>query len=347
MIGELGGMLASRKPTVLDVAKMASVSPSTVSRCLRGGNYVSDDVLRRVTEAVRLLQYEPNDIARSLRGDRTNSVGAIFPQIANPYFSRCVQQIELEATRQGSSVILLTHQEDPERQSRQLAVLRRARTDGVILTAAPGSNMDTLKQEVGDMPIVALDRPLWDEADVIMLRHREAARQATLHLLGHGLTNIVCVTANPSIYSFRERISGYKQAMKESGQKPNVISALDYNALEEAIREALRFRPGVEAVLSLSNMATVSALKAARSPSRKRTRQLALIGFDDADLATFVIPALTVMVQPTEEMAHESVELLFNRINRNGSHAVQRILSEGRLIRRESCGCVADGNPAQ
>lgn len=332
--------MPSRKPTVLDVAKIAAVSPSTVSRCLRGGSYVSDDVRRRVTEAVHLLQYEPNEIARSLRGDRTNSIGVIFPQIANPYFSRCVQRIEMEATRQGSSVILLTHQEDPERQSKQLAVLRRARTDGVILTAAPGSDMGRLKQEVGDMPIVALDRPLWDEADVIMLEHREAARQATLHLLAHGLHRIACVTANPSVYSFSERLQGYKQAMQESGQKPIVITAPDYGALEVAIGTALRSQPGLGAVLSLSNMATVSAMKAAQTTQSHRDRPTALLGFDDVDLATLVSPAITVMVQPTEQMAHDSVELLFRRINGETPLAVQRIRSEGTLIRRESCGCV-------
>ena len=332
--------MTSRRPTVLDVAKVAAVSPSTVSRCLRGGGYVSDDVRRRVTEAVQFLRYEPNDIARSLRGDRTNSIGAIIPQIANPYFSRCVQKIEHEATRQGSSVILLTHQEDPERQSRQLAVLRRARIDGVILTAAPGTNMDSLKQEIADIPVVALDRPLWDEADVIMLQHRKAAFQATRHLLGHGLSKIACVTANPSIYSFRERINGYKQAMRQDGQQPNVISAPDYGELEQAIDEALRTRPAIEAVLSLSNMATVSVLRAVQPYAKKRRRPLPLIGFDDVDLATLVSPSLTVMVQPTEQMAHDSVELLFNRINKSGSSDVRRIESEGTLICRQSCGCV-------
>ena len=343
MLSNCGGCLASRRPTVLDVAKVAAVSPSTVSRCLRGGGYVSDDVRQRVTKAVQLLQYEPNDIARSLRGDRTNSIGAIIPQIANPYFSRCVQKIELEATRQGSSVILLTHQEDPERQSRQLAVLRRARIDGVILTAAPGSDMDALRQEVADIPIVALDRPLWAEADVIMLQHREAAFQATLHLLGHNLSKIACVTANPSIYSFRERIDGYKQAMRQSGLKPNVISAPDYNELEKSIREALLARTAIDAVLSLSNMATVSALRAMQSSAKTRRRPLPLIGFDDVDLATLVTPSLTVMVQPTEQMAHDSVELLFSKINKSGSTEVQRIESEGTLIRRQSCGCVPAG----
>ena len=328
--------MSSRRPTVLDVASLAGVAPSTVSRCLRGGSYVSADVRRRVSEAVKHLKYEPNHVARSLRGARTNSIGAVFPQIANPFFSRCVQQIEREATRQGSSVILLTHQEDPQRQSEQLSVLRRARADGVILAAAPGSDMETLREELGQMPVVALDRTLWEDADVITLDHREAARQATVHLLDHGYTQIDCVTANPTVYSFHQRILGYKQAMQAAGLKPKVFTSPDYAVLETVIRNAIHVAPGLNALLSLSNMATIAALKAMRSEHRK----IALIGFDDVDLATLVSPTITVMVQPTEQMAHDSVELLFRKINGDLSRATACTQSMGYLVRRESCGCV-------
>jgi LacI family transcriptional regulator len=309
---------------------------------MHGRSYVSADVMRRVNEAVMLLKYEPNEVARSLRGARTNSIGAVFPQIANPYFSRCVQQIELEATRQGSSVILLTHQEDPERQSKQLAVLRRARADGVILSAAPGTDMEKLRQEVGQMPIVALDRPLWDDADVIMLQHREAGRQATLHLLEHGSREIACVTASPTVYSFHERIIGYRQAMEGAGLEAQIIASFDYGALETSIGEGLRLRPHLDALLSLSSMATVAALKA----MQRVERRIALIGFDDVELATLVNRPLTVMVQPTEMMARDSVDLLFRRIQGKGGPAVQRIQSAGQLIVRQSCGCLVHGDDA-
>jgi LacI family transcriptional regulator len=331
--------LSSRKPTVLDVARVASVAPSTVSRCLRGGPYVSDEVRKRITDAVQSLGYEPNEIARSLRGGRTKSIGVVFPQIANPYFSRCVQEIELEATRQGWSVILLTHQEDPERQSKQLAVLRRSRADGVILTASPDSNMEKLRQELGSTPVVALDRPLWAGADVVMLKHGEAARTATTHLLKHGLREIVCVTANPSIYSFKERIAGYESAMLHAKLHANVITANDYEMLEMLVgRSVLKGKKPI-GLIALSNMATVSALKAIREVQAKGLRKIGLIGFDDADLAVLVQPAITVMVQPTDVMARESVRLLFKRIGADKSLPIQRVELPGTLIKRSSCGC--------
>lgn len=330
--------MSSQRPTVLDVASLAGVAPSTVSRCLRGGSYVSTDVRQRVAAAVKLLKYEPNHVAQSLRGARTNSIGAVFPQIANPFFSRCVQQIEREATRQGSSVILLTHQEDPQRQSEQLSVLRRARADGLILAAAPDSDMQKLREELGEMPIVALDRTLWADADVITLDHREAARQATVHLLEHGYTQIDCVTANPTVYSFHQRILGYNQAMQTAGLMPKVITSSDYAELETVVRDAIHIAPGLNALLSLSSMATIAALKAMRLEQRR----IALIGFDDVDLSTLVSPSITVMVQPTEQMAHDSVELLFRKINGDPERSSTRIQSMGCLVRRESCGCVPE-----
>jgi LacI family transcriptional regulator len=332
--------VSSRKPTVLDVAKLAQVGASTVSRCLRGGPYVSEDVRRRIMDAVHVLGYEPNEVARSLRGGRTKSIGVVFPQIANPYFSRCVQEIELEATRQGSSVILLTHQEDPERQSQQLAVLRRSRADGVILTAAPDSDMERLRHELGSMPVVALDRPLWQGADVVMLRHREAAKLATRHLLEHGIHEIACVTANPGIYSFQERILGYEQAMLKAGENVTVIAAADYGALQTAVRKALKRRPKLGALLALSGMATVSALKAIREVQADHARKVAVIGFDDADLAVLVQPAITVVVQPTDLMARESVRLLFKRIGVGRSLPELRVQLDAELVQRNSCGCV-------
>jgi LacI family transcriptional regulator len=332
--------MSSRKPTVLDVAKVANVGASTVSRCLRGGPYVSEEVRQRIMDAVHQLGYEPNEVARSLRGGRTKSIGVIFPQIANPYFSRCVQEIELEATRQGSSVILLTHQEDPERQSRQLAVLRRSRADGVILVVAPDSDMDKLRHELGGMPVVALDRPLWEGADVVMLRHVDAAKLATQHLLEHGIEEIACVTANPSVFSFQERMQGYEQAMQAAGRKATVIATADYGALQTAVRKRLIRRPRLGALFALSSMATVSAIKAIREVQAEHPREIALIGFDDVDLASLVQPPISVVVQPTDLMARESVRLLFRRISADAPLAVQRIELYAELVRRNSCGCL-------
>ncbi|SNT38278.1 transcriptional regulator, LacI family [Granulicella rosea] len=331
--------MRSSRPTVLDVARLAGVGASTVSRCLRGGPHLRPEVQERILRAIAELGYEPNEVARSLRGGRTNTIGVVFPHIANTFFSLCIQQIEQEATRRGWTVMLLSHQESVAQQSKQLAVLRRSRVDGVILTPAPGSDPEQVRKELHGMPVVALDRPLWTGVDHVMLRNREAAEMATQHLLGHGYGEIACATASPEIYSFVERIAGYRAAMARAGLGDELILAEDYTRLRAAAGEALRRRPTLRAIISLSNMATFAVVQAIRDVKHEGEREVAMIGFDDVDFATLVEPAITVVRQPTEAFGHEAVALLVQRLTEEAATPLQQRLLAAELVVRASCGC--------
>jgi LacI family transcriptional regulator len=332
--------MKSPRPTVLDVARLAGVGASTVSRCLRGGPHVRPEVRERIVRAIAELGYEPNEVARSLRGGRTNTLGVVFPHIANSFFSRCIQQIELEATRQGWTVMLLSHQESVAQQSKQLAVLRRSRVDGVILTPAPGTDPEQVRKELHGMPIVALDRPLWTSVDQVLLENRKAAELATRHLLDHGYREIACATASPEIYSFVERIAGYRAAMAKAGLAQELIVADDYPTLRAMAGETLRRRPNLRAIISLSNMATFAVVQAIRDVKQESEREIAMIGFDDVDFATLVEPAITVIRQPTEAFGHEAVRLLIERLTQTAAEPAQQRSLPAELVVRASCGCV-------
>lgn len=332
--------MKSPRPTVLDVARLAGVGASTVSRCLRGGPHVRPEVRERIVRAIAELGYEPNEVARSLRGGRTNTIGVVFPHIANSFFSRCIQQIELEATRRGWTVMLLSHQESVAQQSKQLAVLRRSRVDGVILTPAPGTDPEQVRKELHGMPVVALDRPLWAGVDQVMLENRKAAELATRHLLDHGYREIACATASPEIYSFVERIAGYRAAMAKAGLAQELIVADDYPTLRAMAGETLRRRPNLRAIISLSNMATFAVVQAIRDVKQESAREIAMIGFDDVDFATLVEPAITVIRQPTEAFGHEAVRLLIERLTQTAAEPAQQRSLPAELVVRASCGCV-------
>jgi len=331
--------LPPRRPTVLDVAQLARVGASTVSRYLRGGNNVSHDVSLRVAEAVRKLGYQPDELARGLRGGRTHTIGVIFPQTANSFFGRCVQMIEQEAAARGCAVILHTHNESPELQSRQLATLRRYRADGVILTCAPGSDLHSLQKELTGIPLVALDRPLWDEADAVLLRNREASRMAVEHLLSHGHTAIACITAAAHMYTFSERVAGYREVIAGAGLREHLIVADNYEQLQGAVGRALDGRDAPTALFSLSNMATFSVLLSLTKAHHKVSRELALIGFDDVDYASLLNPSLTTIRQPIGNLSQQAVQLLFDRILYGDKRQPERIMLPGELVRRHSCGC--------
>jgi len=318
---------SQRRPTVTDVAKVAKVGASTVSRYLRGIN-IRPSAAQRVSAAIEKLGYTPDEAARALRGGSTRTIGIVVPQVDNTFFSKAIQAIESEAHRRGFSIILQLHEEDPERQLQQLATLRRYRTDGVILSLAPRSKPTEIAQILAEIPTIAFDRNISDEFDSVTLRNREAGRAATDHLLRHGYTGIACVTARTELFTFKERIQGYMDAMQSAGHKPHVMEAKDYNELRLMLASALSTKKHPEALLA----------DGARLP---------LIGFDDFDFAPLMNPALTVMRQPVELMVRYALDLLFRKIDarakvispNEASYEAQTITLAGELVCRRSCGC--------
>jgi len=325
---------------------MAEVGASTVSRYLRGVG-VRPDAASRVSAAIEKLGYTPDEAARVLRGASTRTIGIVVPQVDNTFFSKAIQAIEFEARGRGFTIILLLHEEDKDRQLSLLATLRRYRADGVIIAPASGSRQEEIKSALGGTPAVAFDRMLSANFDSVMLRNQEAARAATDHLLGHGYTGIACVTAETEMFTFRERIIGYTEAMQNAGHKPQIMKALDYNDLRLLLTSVLSNRKRPQALLSLSNMATGSILCAFNDMDLNSEDRLPLVGFDDFDFAPLMNPSLTGMRQPVELMVRYALDLLFRKIGRlanadsseNAATEVQTITLAGELVCRRSCGC--------
>jgi LacI family transcriptional regulator len=328
------------RPTVLDVARIAEVGASTVSRYLRGSKSVSAAVSERIAFAVRQLGYQPNELARGLRGGSTNTIGIVFPQVTNLFFSNCVQIAEEEARKSGYTVMLLTHQENPEIQASHLATLQRYRVDGIILTAAEGTDIESFRLQAGNIPIVALDRPLWKECPSVLLKNRDAGKIATQHMLSHGHKDIVCVTTSQEMYTFKERLIGYTQIMRQAGLQPRVLTAVDYQQLIPEVTRFLKSADRPAALLSLSNMATFSAVSAAKGLGIYFGKTWSFIGFDDFDFAPLLESPLTTVRQPAKEIALAALQLLFQQMAGPNSKVQAHIRFAAELMLRSSCGCL-------
>ena len=328
-----------RRPTVNDVAKLARVGASTVSRHLRGVN-VSDAVAQRVQEAVVALGYQPDETARALRGGKTRTVGVIIPQVANSLYAQAVQLIEEEARRRGCAVILLTHQEDREQQTVRLATIRRYRVDGLILVPAAGSSVEEIRAAVPGLPIVALDRMISPEMDSVVLRNRDAARTATEHLLQHGYHRIACVVSRPEITSFQHRWEGYKDVISAKQLKTRLIEAPTHDQLRYALCAMLLENHRPDALLCFSNRATQTVLQSYEELSLNRDARIPMLGFDDFELASLIDPPLSVIRQPIDNMVLHAISILFERIRGNDALEFHNIALPGQLICRRSCGCL-------
>lgn len=328
-----------KHPTVLDVAGLARVGASTVSRFLRGVP-VRPEAAERIAHAVQELGYTPDQTARALRAGRSRTIGIVLPKVSNVLFSEATQLMEEEARKQGCSVILLTHQDRMAQQQEHLLTLRRYRADGVILVATPGTRLEDVYEALPNVPLVALDSYLSPAVDSVVLRNREAARMATEHLLSHGYRAVYCVGAKPSVYSIHERLAGYAEAIEAARLTPRTITPEDYEHLRYELGASLRGKQPPDAILSLSDFATLHTLTTFNEFGMTREQRLPLIGFDDFGYAPLMDPPLTVIRQPIEKMVRYALSALFRRIEQDGEGEVQQISLPGELIRRRSCGCI-------
>ncbi len=332
------------RTTVVDVARVAGVSASTVSRHLRGVE-VGEDRARRITQAVTRLQYQPDLTARALRGGRTRTIGVVIPQVNNSFYAQAVQYIEDLAREHGCAVILLSHQEALDQQAMQLATIRHYRADGVILAPVAGSTEEMIRNAIPGVPVVTLDRVIAPGIDSVVLRNRAMACLATKHLQGHGYRAIACVVSRLEISSFQERWEGYKDALAAAGiGAPLLIDAPDHDKLRAQLFSRLKGSNSPDALLCFSNRATKTVLQAFDELGLPRETRLPMLGFDDFDLAPVIDPPLTVVRQPTEAMIQHAVRILFARIATRddvdgGASAAENIALDGDLIYRRSCGC--------
>ena len=332
----------TKRSTVVDVARAAAVSPSTVSRHLRGVP-VSAEVASAIDEAIRQLEYTPDLTARALRGGRTKTLGVVIPQVNNTFYAQAVQLMEEEARKRGYAVILLTHQEDLQQQTLHLATLRRYHTDGLIVAPAAGSQLEDIRSIIPGMPVVALDRLISPEMDSVVLRNHEAARTATEHLLEHGYRHIACVASRLEIASFQQRWQGYREAITTHQRPALLIEAPHHQQLRDLLCSALGGPGRPDALLTFSNRATLTVLQAYEVLSLPRAAHLPLLGFDDFDMAPMVDPTISVVRQPTEAMVRHALDILFERIlerhEGNSTLAVQNIALPAQMVYRRSCGC--------
>jgi len=342
-------MRKSKHPTLSEVAKKAGVGTTTASRVINGGNLVDPRTLARVRNAIKALGYTPNPAARSLKGYHTKTIGLIIPSIADPFFSSCAEAAQAVAHAHESLLIVTTTQNDSRMELDSVNVLVGHRVDGLIIAPGNSENGDLRSTlESAGVPVVALDRPVVNSSIPFVVADNFAgANLATQHLISHGYRRIACITGEDTLYTIRERISGYKQAVEAAGLPVILNTGIrDYASAEAAIAAMLRDNHPPDAFLTLKNSTTIYAFEALKKMKVAIPGRTALLGYDDFELAGTVNPSITVVRQPIDEIGRMSAEILFQELRARGKKdrafdaAVPRQVQLGTtLVRRSSCGC--------
>jgi LacI family transcriptional regulator len=323
-----------------DVAKLAGVGTMTVSRVLNGNVHVTEETRARVMAAITKLQYVPNEVARSLRDQRTRQIGIIVPNLHDPFFAICSHAISLIAKQHSYSTVITTSDEDAETEFVEAKRMLRRHIEGLIVVPASGKSK-LLDPEFESTPMVTLDRPVPASSfDSVLAQNKHGAQLGVRHLIDHQHRHIVCLGLTSELWTMRERLDGYLAAMKAAKLEPSahVLSESPAEMLE-TVRQLMGSATPPTAFFCSNNLIMRNALHALSALQIKIPEEIALLGFDDFEMADILKPAVTVVRQPMEDMGRIAAELLFSRLadGQQSAPAKQIVLSV-ELVVRDSCG---------
>lgn len=302
--------------TIKEVAQAAGVSYTTVSHVLNDTRPVSPAARERVLAAAAALHYVPSALARSLRSQTTGTIGMIIPNNTNPYFSEVARGIEDTCYAAGYSVILCNSDDDPAKQRDYLNVLLTKRCDGLIMAALAETDGELLRRR--QVPAVFIDRaPEGLEYDVVGIDNLAGGELAGQHLLALGRRRIGCIGGPRELEVSEQRIAGMRRALggaldEDLCETADFSSAGGYAAALRLLARPAAQRP--DALFCCNDMMAIGALRAAAELGIAVPGELAVVGFDDIDLAQFVHPPLSSVAQGTRALGNITAACLLERI---------------------------------
>jgi LacI family transcriptional regulator len=333
----------SRSTTMADVAKLAGVGKMTVSRLLSGSANVSRDTAERVQRAIRILNYQPNELARSLRSVHSKTIALILPYLYDPFFATCAHAVSTVANSHGYSVLITTSDEKCDVEQKQAAMMLRRRIDGMIIIPAPGQDDYLSADEFSKLHIVTLDRPApHSRFDSVVVNNRAGARAGVAHLISHGHSHIAFLGLARTLYTMQARYTGYKDAMAAAAlTAQNYIECASREETVSTLHSMLTGANPPTALFAGNNLTMRYLLHALNTLRIDVPIHIALAGFDDFDIADVLQPALTVVRQPVYQVGEMAANLLFQRIS-SGEYPGKgnRIVLPTELVIRRSCGCL-------
>jgi LacI family transcriptional regulator len=327
-----------------DVAAEANVSVKTVSRVVNHEDGVRPDTAARVVAVMERLGFRRIDNTRPLRLGRTNTIGLVVEDLANPFYSQIGAAVEREARIRQHQLITASAEGSPSRERAVLAELLARRVDGLVVVpagATPTVDADVL---ASGTPIVYLDRPVRGEADMILSDNHGGIRSAMEHLVAHGHRRVGFLGDDPEFWTARQRreaFAGVHGDLHLTGTPPVCMGPHTVATVGEALTTWTRGKDRVTAIITGNNRITVHALRA----MRRLGLPLALVGYDDFELADLIDPPVTVIHQDPAAMGQRAAQQLFVRLLGEEPRATTVVMPT-RLIVRASGHRQRAGAPA-
>ncbi len=326
------------------MAQRCGVSVTTISRVLSGqaARYrISKETEAAVRKLAKESNFVPNQVARGLRLKRTHTIGLVVPEISNPFFASIAHQVNSGTRTAGYSLMVCGTDDDVGLEKESLKLLRSRNVEGIVLCPV-GQASEHLREFVGgNLPIVLVDRFFPDlPLPYVSSDNVSGAKQATELLISNGHRCIACLQGLHGTSSNEMRVRGYKEALQshEIPVDETLIAGDTFSEQSGYIETKLLLatRPDVDAILALSNLNALGAIRALAEEKRRVPQDMSIISFDDPPYAPYLATPLTTVAQMHAEIGTVALKLLFDQIKSSHGPTNKGILLPTTLVTRKS-----------
>lgn len=322
--------------TIKDVAKEANISVTTVSRVLNNRGYISEETKEKVYAAMKRINYQPNEVARSLSKQSSNTIGVIVPHVSHPYFAELISNLESQAYKHGCKIFLFNSKEKNEKLKEYIEMCASSRVAGIILCSG-----NVLMDEVQSMglPIVTIERFVETGLASVECDNYVGGGLAAEHLIQKGCKHLIYMggvfqnemPADERATGFIDKCKKYDVSHIEAS-----TSMMQYNEMEyhSEIEEILLEHPEVDGIFASSDVIAAQTIQVCAKLGKRIPKDIKLVGFDDVLVSRLTSPQITTIHQPIKEMASLAVELLLK--NKEDQVIPNRSILPVTLVERES-----------
>lgn len=307
-----------------DVAERANVSVSTVSYVLNDSGPVAPERRNRVLDAIRLLDYSPNESARSLKRRSASTIAMVVPDLTNQFFAMVTEGVQRAASAVNVLVVLVVPDAIELPEENYAKLLRSQRVDGVIYLSGTGSMPEAIYDLARSGPVVLVDEQIpGRDLPAVVCDSRRGAREVATHVLDQGHRRIAVIGGPPALWTAQQRLAGYREAFAGAGIDPDSVPvhAGDYRqesgstAAARILAAPLDERP--TALLCANDLMAIGAIETLRTAGLRVPDDMSIVGFDDLPISALLTPRLTSVRQPAHEMGFRAANVLFNLLEGN------------------------------
>lgn len=327
--------------TIKDIAELAGVSKTTVSKVLNNKDEkISDTTRKKILDIVKEKNYRPNKMAQSLVTKKTKTIGIIIPDIRNPFFTDIVRGAEDKAVKEGYNIILCNTDENAEKEIKAFNTLADKMVDGIIF--APSSKIDLNAKEynLSTKPIVLVDKKLdiKNLKGIVCLDNEEGTYLETNHLVEKNHNKILYLSGPLKNEIARDRLKGYKKALKEANIEYDEKLVLQGEYSLDWGYEIIKSLKDINftAICAANDLIAIGAIKALKERNIHIPKDISVVGFDDIQTSSIIEPQLTTINQNSYDMGYESANILIKNLEKKEVNDIEKMIFKPELIIRSS-----------